>query len=339
MKVKINMNFKNFKIIAIIFSLAFPAVAQVFSERPEVKQFIEQMVVKHGFKQQELIGLFNNFTSSKEIIQKISHPYEEMNWQQYRKVFINQERISQGVKFWQQYAKVLQQAEQQFGVPAEIIVAILGVETLYGKNLGNYPVLQALATLAFDYPKRSAFFLAELEQYLLLTREQKLPAALLKGSYAGAMGTPQFIASSYRNFAIDFAKIGQVDLINNIPNAIGSVANYFKMHGWQPKQPVAHKVIFKNAISQVLPLAELKNPKPTLLLSSLQPYKLKILEQTTIKSNTPIALIQLGSGQQAEYWLGRENFYVITRYNHSSNYAMAVYELSQNIAKEFRQSF
>jgi membrane-bound lytic murein transglycosylase B len=326
------------KILLIIMVLTIPncVSAKVFSQRPEVKAFINQMVSKHGFQKKALIDLFNHFESSDEIIQKISRPYEEASWETYRKLFISRKRIEDGVIFWKKYAVVLNKAEKTFGVPAEIIVAILGVETFYGKNTGKYPVLQALATLAFDYPKRAAFFLSELEQYLLLTREQNLPAAKIKGSYAGAMGTPQFISSSYRNFAIDFAEIGKIDIINNVPNAIGSVANYFKMHGWKPKQLIIYKAWVNGQKYKALKVVNKKDPKPTLSLATLKKYNVSPINAKKSSPSTRMAFIQLDSGKKPEFWLGGENFYVITRYNHSVNYAMAVYELSQLIAKEFK---
>lgn len=322
-----------FLIIASLFSSTVSA--KVFAERPEVKKFIATMVKKHDFNQKKLTSLFKHFEPSQEILQKIARPYEELTWTQYRKIFITQKRIQNGVAFWKKYATILKQAEQTYGVPSEIIVAILGVETFYGENTGKYPVLQALATLAFDYPKRSAFFLGELEQYLLLTREQHLPADKLTGSYAGAMGSPQFIASSYRNFAVDFVNAGKIDLINNIPNAIGSVANYFKIHGWHMQEPIIHKAQIKGSQFKALPTANKQNPKPTLSFATLKKHNILPITGNKLATATQFALIQLNSTPKPEYWLGRNNFYVITRYNHSVNYAMAVYELSQNIAKEY----
>ena len=332
------LSYQKISLIILTVLVSAGVSAKVFSERSEVKTFMNQMVTKHGFKKKTLVTLFKQFESSDEIIQKISRPYEEATWQQYRKLFITKTRIQNGVNFWKKHATVLNKAEKTFGVPSEIIVAILGVETFYGENVGKYPVLQALATLAFDYPKRSAFFLSELEQYLLLTREQNLPADQIKGSYAGAMGTPQFIASSYRNFAVDFAKIGKVDLINNIPNAIGSVANYFNVHGWQPDQPVIHKAWIKGQKYKSLQLADKQNPKPTLSLATVRKYNVSPINGKNLTPSTQVALIQLQVGPKQEYWLARDNFYVITRYNHSVNYAMAVYELSQLIVKEFKRN-
>lgn len=334
------MNFsftKNIALALLILMTTTPVSATVFANRTIVKQFIQQMVDKHGFDKANLTSLFQQFESSKDIIKKISTPYEERPWHHYRNVFITKQRINEGVQFWQKHASTLKKAEKTFGVPAEIIVAILGVETFYGKNTGDYPVLQSLATLAFDYPKRAAFFKSELEQYLLLTREQHLPAAKLKGSYAGAMGTPQFISSSYRNFAIDFAKLGKVDLINNVPNAIGSVANYFKKHGWILNQPVAYKAILTGPKYKQLELADKQNPKPNLSLAVLKKHN--ISPNTKVNNlSAKVAFMAFDTSKHKEYWLGLNNFYVITRYNHSINYAMAVYELSQQIAKAHHQT-
>ena len=314
---------------------ATTASAATFADRQDVQQFIDQMASKHRFSKTYLTKLFAGYSSSPDIISKISAPYEEKPWHHYRKLFITQKRIDGGVKFWQQYSSQLKKAESTFGVPAEIIVAILGVETFYGQQTGKYPVLQALATLAFDYPRRSAFFRDELEQYLLLTREQQLPADKLKGSYAGAMGTPQFISSSYRNFAIDFAKAGKIDLINNIPNAIGSVANYFKVHGWQSKQPIVYPARITGHLYKQLTLADKRNPKPTLSLNTLAQHGVHAVSNQTKSLSIQVALLELDAGNKKEYWLGRNNFYVITRYNHSAHYAMAVYELSQKIAAQY----
>lgn len=328
---------QNIILAILILIISSPSTASVFAERPEVKTFIQQMVDKHGFEKAKLTKLFQQFETSEEIIKKISHPYEEKPWHHYRKVFVTKKRILEGVRFWEKYEYSLKKAKKDFGVPPEIIVAILGAETFYGKTKGEYPVLQALSTLAFDYPKRGAFFLSELEQYLLLTREQRLPADKIKGSYAGAMGWPQFIASSYRNFAIDFAKVGKIDLMNNAQNAIGSVANYFKINGWQPNQPIAYKAIIRGKKYKQLKLAGQQNPKPTLSLYTLKKYNILPSNSKINDLSTQVSLMELDAGKNKEYWLGRNNFYVITRYNHSTNYAMAVYELSQQIAKEYHK--
>lgn len=311
------------------------AFAMVFSERPEVKEFINEVSKEHNIDKNLVLKSLSKIESSDEIIKRISTPSEALPWDKYQKLFLGAQRIEEGVKFWQQYAATLEQAQQEFGVPAELIVAIIGVESSYGKNRGKYPVLQALATLAFDYPPRANFFKSELKEYLLLTKEQRLDPLELKGSYAGAMGTPQFISSSYRNFAVDFDNSGQIDLINNIPQAIGSVANYFKVHGWKAGQPVAYQAITKGAKFKSLPVAAKNSPKPVLSLATLKQHGVSAKEKIT-DPEANVALLEFDNNSNKEYWLGLDNFYVITRYNHSSNYAMAVYQLSQAIAKQYK---
>ncbi len=197
-------------------------------EREAVNSFIENMVAKHGYDGAQLNALFSKVTLSGKIIAAISKPAEALPWYQYRAIFLKPDRIHSGVTFWHEHKAQLQRAEQQYGVPVEVIVAIIGVETRYGRNTGSFKVLNALSTLAFDYPKRSPFFTRELEHYLLLTREQDIDPLTLKGSYAGAMGIPQFISSSYRAYAVDFDGDGVTDIWRNPTDAIGSVGNYFQ---------------------------------------------------------------------------------------------------------------
>jgi membrane-bound lytic murein transglycosylase B len=317
-------------------SISAIAIAKVFSERPEVTEFINELSQEHKLDKQQLISAFSKIESSDEVIKRITTPAEALPWDKYQKLFLDPKRINEGVSFWQKNAKTLTQAEQKFGVPAELIVAIIGVESFYGVNRGKYPVLQALATLAFDYPPRSKFFRSELKEYLLLVTEQRLDPLALMGSYAGAMGTPQFIASSYRNYAVDFDQSGQIDLINNISQAIGSVANYFHVHGWIPGQPIAYKAKTKGSKFKNLEIAAKNSPKPVLSLSTLKQHGVTA-DRTIDKNAGDMALLEFENGDKKEYWLGSNNFYVITRYNHSSNYAMAVYQLSQKIAKLYKQ--
>ncbi len=321
-------------LIAIFFLVIFVVLPQIasahLSGRKEVRSFIHTMVSKHGFNLQRLNELFQQLESSEEVLKQISKPFETVSWGRYRRLFLTKERIKEGVNFWQAYQKTLEHAEYQFGVPIEIIISVIGIETFYGKYVGQYSVLQSLATLAFDYPKRSKFFLNELEQYLLLTREQQLPVELMKGSYAGAMGASQFISSSYRNYAIDFEMKGKVDLTNSIPNAIGSVANYLNAHGWKTQQSIVHKATKEGEKYKSLLI---QNVKPTVTISALAQYGVHCMANTLQDSNTLVVFLELDNAGIKEYWLGRDNFYVITRYNNSVNYAMAVYELSQAISK------
>lgn len=305
--------------------------AAPLSDRKEVKTFIQHMVDVHHFDNQQLTQWLNQATIQNTILATIAKPAEALPWYRYRAIFITPKRIEEGCVFWQTHASILKRAEKIYGVPPEIIVAILGVETFYGKQAGQYSVLDSLVTLGFDYPPRSQFFLSELREFLLLAREEKWDPTQIKGSYAGALGKAQFIASSYRRYAVDFNQDGKRDLLNNIDDAIGSVANYFKVHGWQHGAPIAlaattHGDQFKPLI------ASKNNPKP---IHSLKEWRRLGVQASTQDALQPFALIALENPENLEYWLGAQNFYVITRYNHSAHYAMAVYTLSQEIKKRY----
>jgi membrane-bound lytic murein transglycosylase B len=263
------------------------------------------------------------------------------NWRVYRSRFIDPVRIQAGVKFWRENAAALQRAEAEFGVPAEIIVGIIGVETIYGRDMGNFRVMDALATLAFDFPKtpkrdRSAFFRDELEQFLSLKNRTGIDPLSMRGSYAGAMGLGQFMPSSWVKYAIDFDGDGKIDLFNSPVDAIGSVANYFKSFGWKTGQPTHYPVSFDNAR---LDKDALLTPDilPTFSIESFQ-AKGAVLDGLALQHNGPLALIELQNGDPslspnnaAQYVAGTENFYVITRYNWSSYYAMSVIELGAEV--------
>lgn len=299
------------------------------------EQFVQQMVDKHKFERSHVEQLLQQAQRDQAILDAIARPWEAKPWFQYYPIFLTEKRLAAGLKFWQEHQETLARAEQQFGVPAEIIVAIIGVETFYGGYLGNYPVLDALYTLGFHYPPRAKFFRSELEQYLLLTREEKLPATELKGSYAGAMGYGQFISSSYRHYAVDFDGDEVRDLLSNPVDAIGSVANYFAKHGWQKDQAVALKLgndeQFDHFVSKGL--------KPEQTIAQLEQAGLKLPAESfsalAPEHNAKVFSFELEQGH--EYWLGLTNFYVITRYNHSPLYAMAVYQFSQQL-KQAKQS-
>lgn len=332
--------------------LAFVLSALLFSplgitkapitDRAEIQTFINQMVSKHGFDKKTLENWFKNVQINQTIIDQMNHPAEAKPWHQYQKIFITEQNINNGVAFWKANANTLKQAEQKYGVPPEIIVGIIGVETRYGKNKGNFNVLEALTTLGFDYPKRAPFFKKELEEFLLLAREQNFDPFVIKGSYAGAMGIPQFISSSYRKFAVDFNEKGQKDILNNTPDAIGSVGNYFKLNGWQAKQPVLVSALPLSDKHVALP-KDKKNPKPTLtVLEWIKNYDVSPTEDLpTLPINQltqeKAALIELEGLEGKEYFLGLNNFYVITRYNHSDHYAMAVHQLGQSIKNRISQ--
>ncbi|MGZ5050669.1 MAG: lytic murein transglycosylase B [Methylobacter sp.] len=307
-------------------SLLLSACAGTLTDTDEVHAFIQQMADKHQFNEAELEDLFDHVEIKQDILKRIASPSESLPWYKYRKIFLTDARIDAGVQFWKDNAAALTAAEQQYGVPPEIIVAIIGVETLFGKNTGNHHVVDALSTLAFAYPPRSKFFTGELENYLLMCRDEHLNPAEPLGSYAGAMGMPQFMPSSFRNYAVDFDYDNRRDIWRDSNDVIASVANYFAQHHWQPGQPIAVPVTAKDdAYKRVLNL----DLKPNLRLSELESLNLIISRQLPLDSK--VKLLSLEQPEGAELWATLDNFYVITRYNHSPLYAMAVYQLSLSI--------
>lgn len=306
--------------------------------RPELRSFIDEMVKQHDFDRAELTRLFTLTEIKPAIIEAIRSPAEKKPWRDYRPIFVNPARIRGGVEFWNAHAPALARAESVYGVAPEIIVAIIGIETRYGKNTGGYRVLDALTTLAFDYPERGAFFRSELEHYLLLAREEHLDATSPKGSYAGAMGLGQFMPSSYRRYAVDFDNDGRRDLWGDIDDVIGSVANYLSVYGWQPGAPVTRRA---HVSGEKFNLLLDEGLKPELSLEQLQHSGVRLDEAEPPPASRagPVrgALIALEGDDGTEYWVGMQNFYTITRYNGSALYAMAVYQLSQEIRAQ-RQS-
>ena len=289
------------------------------------------MVTTHQFDESELNELFQAVEIKEDILKKISSPAEGLPWYKYRKIFMTEARINGGVKFWQENEPALTAVEQQTGVPAEIIIAIIGVETFYGQKTGNYRVIDALSTLAFAYPPRSKFFLSELENFLLLCRDEHINPLEPIGSYAGAMGMPQFMPSSFRAYAVDFDNDGHRDIWHNKSDVIASVANYFVKHQWQTGQAIAIPV---SATGENYKTALTRGLKPDLRLAELESLNLKISRPLPL--NTKVKLLAFeqepfGQKPGEELWAGLDNFYVITRYNHSPLYAMAVYQLSQSI--------
>ena len=299
-----------------------------FDDKNVFSEFIAEMVKEYKFDASTLSEWFNEARLHQNIIDAISRPAESKPWYDYRPIFVNRERVRGGVLFWNEHAKIIDQVVAEYQVPPEILVAIVGVETRYGQHKGNYPVLDSLATLAFAYPPRAKFFRSELKQYLLMAREENFDPLALKGSYAGAMGMPQFISSSFRRYAVDFDKNGQRDLWESVADALGSVGNYFRRHGWKPGEPVAHEVEVSGLKYQEMIDDSLK-PRYT-------PEEFR-LAGVALPSDLPAdlkgALVQFDNGDGVEYWVVWNNFYVISRYNHSALYSMAVYQLSQEIAE------
>jgi membrane-bound lytic murein transglycosylase B len=315
--------------------IAGPGCAGDFQDNADVPVFIDEMVEKHNFQREELVQLFDQASKRDDILEAISRPAEKTKpWHEYRKIFLKPARIEGGVEFWTENADILGRAAKEFGVEPAIIVAIIGVETRYGSNTGSYRVIDALSTLAFEYPPRSKFFRSELEQFLLLAREEDVDRSSAKGSYAGAMGYGQFIPSSYRAYAVDFSKDGKRDLWNNREDIIGSVANYFRRHGWMKGAPVAA------IIDSGSPLADFdvsKSLKPA--ETNAGDYAAKgVTTQPPLPADLPVSLLQLEQADGPEFWLTGKNFYVITRYNRSPLYAMAVFQLSEAIRDAYQKS-
>lgn len=299
-----------------------------YVERQDVQAFATTFAKEQNLKVDEILAVLAQAKKQQSIIDAISRPAERvLTWADYRKIFIEQKRLDKGIIFWQQYKDVLAKVEAKYQVPAQMIVAIIGVETRYGAITGNYRVLDALMTLGFDYPKRGKFFRKQLKELLLLAKEQNLPVDELKGSYAGAMGYGQFIPSSYRAYAVDYDGDKVADIWNNPEDALASVANYFSEHKWRYGDLVAVKLVPQKIDS-------------ALFSSSLKPnHKVKTLRAKGVRIPAEIAdtatvsLMQLEGVNGTEHWLGFHNFYVITRYNHSSMYALAAWQLSQLLEK------
>jgi len=304
-----------------------------YTGRADVGLFIDEMVAEHNFERFELQQVFSDAQHNAGIVKAISRPAEKTKqWWEYRNIFLDQKRIVNGVKFWNDYASELERAQRMFSVPPEIVVAIIGVETRYGKRAGSYRVLDALSTLGFDYPPRQKFFRNELKEFLLLSREESKEPRSAMGSYAGAMGYGQFMPSSYRAYAVDFDGDGLRDIWDNPVDAIGSVGSYLSQHGWKVDQAIAARA--SDVDDAVFASLANKNLKPHL---SVGQWKKNGLLGTSLADDTNVALFRMQTEQAAEYWLGQHNFYVITRYNHSSMYALAVFQLAQEIAS-FRAS-
>lgn len=318
-------------VVATLSLLAGAGWAKAPALSEPARAFVDEMVAKHRFDRERLTGLLAGARHRQDIIDAMSRPSEAKPWYQYRRLFVTEDRIAGGLDFWNANQALLARVERELGVPAEIVVAIIGVETRYGANTGRYRVLDALTTLGFGYPRRSDFFRGELEQFLLLSREEQIDPASAKGSYAGAMGKPQFIPSSYRRYAIDFDRDGRRDLWNSTPDTVGSVANYFVSHGWKPGERVATRLPGDTVSHQAFVDAGVKPSIPLKTLTAAG-----IGGTIDLPPESLVSLIKLEAKGGDEYWLGSQNFYVITRYNRSNLYAMAVYQLSQEIRARHR---
>jgi membrane-bound lytic murein transglycosylase B len=314
-------------------SVAAADAAAQYAAREDVRQFISEMVHRHGFVRKELHMLFSRARFQPAVIQAITPPAEPraVSWQAYRALFLTPQRIEAGVEFRERHREALARAVELYGVPEEIIVAIIGVETVYGRNTGNYRVIDALTTLAFDYPPRAEYFRTELENFLLYARDAGIDTLGLKGSYAGAIGIPQFMPGSYRRYAVDMDGDGKQDLSGSFADAIGSVANFLQAHGWETGQPVAFAAQVHGEHYRALVDAGIK---PAYRYGDLAGFGVSAEGES--RADAPCSLIELATpGEASQYLVGLTNFYVLTRYNRSSFYAAAVLELAQAVKSAY----
>ena len=289
---------------------------------PGLPEFIDEMVARHQFRRGELENLFAHAQHLPAVIDAISRPATTRPWLEYRAAFVNPKRVRLGLEFWKKYRHTLRRAEQKYGVPQEIIIAVIGVETIYGQNAGNFLVLDALTTLAFDYPRRAVFFRGELENYLLLAREQQFDLLAIRGSYAGALGIPQFMPGSYRNYAVDFNGNHKIDLLREDQDAIGSVANYLRGYGWIKGEPVAVRA----QVGDEICLGEIRVPR-----SLAEWAAAGVVPGADFAPEQSARLIDFTVEEGKEFWLAFNNFEVITRYNNSDFYAMSVFQLAEEL--------
>jgi membrane-bound lytic murein transglycosylase B len=309
------------------------------AEHPGTNEFVKRAVSEYGLPEKEVRALLEKAEYKQSIIDAISRPAEGKPWFQYRPIFLTDRRISEGIDFWKENRELIATASKKFGVDEEIIVAIIGVETFYGRITGGYRTIDALVTLGFYYPEnlssdRSPFFSSELLHYMQLASEEGLPADEITGSYAGAMGMGQFMPSSYREYAVDFDGDGSRDLWRSTADVVGSVANYLHRHGWQPGQPVTHRAVASKAAA--FDEISTRNFVPTLSVAQWQEKGFR--SSNELSAELPAAVLKLVDENRNTYWLTFKNFYVITRYNRSPRYAMAVYQLSQEIKKGMDKS-
>ncbi len=290
-----------------------------FADRSAVRTFVATMHQKHGMDQKKLLALLAKCHTNKKVLTLMDKQFEAKPWYEYRAHVITPTCINEGALFWKKHQKTLRTLQKQYGVPPEIIVGIIGLETSYGQKTGSFNVLETLSTLAFDYPRRAAFFKKELEELLLLAQKGDLDLATAQGSYAGAIGMPQFMPSSYKHYAVDFSGKGYRDLLNDTHDVLASVAYYFKKHGWQSGKRIVRP---------------LKSPRPT----GTPLLERGVKQQGLNKKNKTKTIVLKDSPTTEKQYAGLPNFSVIMRYNNSTNYAMAITLLSQEIRKAYKHS-
>lgn len=318
------------RITAFAFSLLTAGASWAATLNPAEIAKLEILSQETRVPMTELSQAVEQANYRQSVLDAFKRTAESKPWYEYKALFLTEKRINQGVAFWKAHATELARAERTFKVPASVIVAIIGVETFYGNNMGKHPILDSLFTLAFYHPTRTPFFSKEFANFVKLANQQGWDLTTRQGSYAGAMGMGQFMPSSYLAYAVDFDGDGYKDLFSDPADAIGSVANYFNKHGWQMGEPVVEAAQITNpaALSYVKDRVELKQQWIQLKQAGIKTTK-------PLAASTPVSLIQLAQPDYSEYWVARQNFYVITRYNKSPLYAMAVHDLSQSLAKQY----
>lgn len=291
-----------------------------------IVEFIQKMVEKHQFSQEELTVLMDNAKKKDGILIAFDKPATSKPWSFFKKLYVTEWREKEGVKFWEKHAQTLIRAEDQFGIPQEIITALIGIETNYGTYTGEFRIVDAFYTLGFYGKRRNKYFLKEFEEFLILARENNIAPNSIKGSFAGAIGIAQFMPSSYREYAIDFDGDGKADLENSVADAIGSASNYLKRHGWKRGEPIVFPVSADN--DQVLSEMAGKS-KPNRTYGELKQAGVK--QDLGLNDDLAVGLFKLEGDEGVELWMSLKNFYVITRYNPSNNYALAMVQLSEKI--------
>lgn len=328
------MEFRRASISFVLALIASPSLA-FDTDRDVVRSFIDNMVAEHDYDRGTLVAALSAAESQQPILESIARPAEKrLTWPEYRNIFVRDDKIAAGVAFWQEHAGTIAAVSEATGVSEEMLVGIVGVETNFGQRTGGYRVIDALATLAFDYPPRSKFFTSELAEYLLLVREEDMDPLTATGSYAGAMGRPQFMPGSYRAYAVDFDEDGRRDIWENWHDVLGSVANYFVAHRWRSGDEVAARATLTDRFEGKTPDNGLSADRT---VDELRADGVEF--DTAMPGDHPAALVTLDLGEgRTEHWVGFHNFFVITRYNRNVMYAMAVEQMGEAIASAYRES-